>query len=132
MKQRIRLTESQLHRVIKESVKRVLRESNELDDEFTYSDSYDLGKGRHRQEIIYRGKEIGFLLSIEKNPYAPIEETYVLPDIDYGMQEGGDALLDEKKGWIDFKCFKSYEEAFTYAKANFDEISYLFQYGDYD
>lgn len=32
MKQRIRLTESQLHRVIKESVKRVLRESNELDD----------------------------------------------------------------------------------------------------
>ena len=126
----IRLTESDLHRIVKESVRRILKESA---DEFEYSDSEDLGRGRHRQVIIYNGKEIGFLLEIEKNWLAPIEERYVLPDIEYGMQpDDGGALLDGKKGWIDFKVFDNYEEAFAYAKQNFQEIAYLFEYGDYD
>lgn len=138
----IRLTESQLRRVVAESVMRIISEDyseydsneqhSEMDDEFSFSDSYYLGKGKHRQEVIYRGKEIGYLLSVEKNPFVPIKETYFLPDVDYGMKEGGDSLLDGKKGWIDFKRFDSDEEALAYAKANFEEIAYLFQYGDYD
>lgn len=80
MKNRIRLTESDLHRIVKESVRRVLKESV---DEFSYSDSEDLGKGRHRQTIIYNGKEIGYLVTIEKNWLAPLEERYVLPDVEY-------------------------------------------------
>lgn len=105
----------------------------ESEDEFGFDDSQDLGKGRHRQTIIYRGKEIGYLLYIDKNWLAPVEEIYLLPDIEYGMQpsEGG-GLLDGKKGWIDFKRFKNYDEAFRYASQNFEELVYLFEYGDYD
>lgn len=102
-------------------------------EEFSFDDSIDTGRGRHRQTIIYRGKEIGYLVSIEKNWLSPIEEIYLLPDVEYGMQpnEGGN-LLDGKKGWIDFKRFKDYDEAFEYASQNFDKIVYLFEYGDYD
>lgn len=130
MKQTIRLTESDLHRIVRESVKRILKESN---NEFTYSDSYDLGNGRHRQTIIYNGKEIGYLFIIEKNWFAPLEELYLLPDVEYGLQadEGG-YMLDGKKGWIDFKRFKDYDEAFAYASQNFEELVYLFENGDSD
>ena len=129
-KNRIKLTESDLHRIVKESINRILRES---EDEFNYSDSEDLGKGRHRQTIIYNGKEIGYLVCIEKNWLAPLEERYVLPDIEYGMQSSdGGGLLDGKKGWIDFKVFTNYDEAFRYASQNFEELAYLFEYGDYD
>lgn len=121
-KKLIRLIESELDKINRES-----------EDEFSFDDSQDLGKGRHRQTIIYRGKEIGYLLYIDKNWLAPVEEIYLLPDVEYGMQpsEGG-GLLDGKKGWIDFKRFKNYDEAFRYASQNFEELVYLFEYGDYD
>lgn len=128
MKKITKLTESDLHRIVKETVKRILKESN---DEFTYSESDDLGKGRHRQTIIYNGKEIGYLLTIEKNWLAPLEERYVLPDVEYGLQ-AGEHMLDGKKGWIEFKVFKDYDEAFAYASQNFEELAYLFENGDYD
>lgn len=129
MKKIIRLTETDLHRIVNETVKRILKESN---DEFTYSDSDDLGNGRHRQTIIYRGKEIGYLVTIEKNLLAPLEEIYLLPYIDYGMQPGGEALRGGAKGWIDFKRFTNYDEAFVYVSQNFEEIVYLFENGDFD
>ena len=129
MKNTIRLTEGDLHRIIKESVDRILKESV---DEFSYGDSEDLGKGKHRQTIIYNGKEIGYLLSIDKNWLAPIEEKYILPDVDYGMDEPTEGMLDGKKGWIDFKVFDNYDEAFNYASQNFEQLAYLFEYGDYD
>lgn len=128
MKQTIRLTESDLHRIVNETVKRILKESN---DEFTYSDSYDSGKGRHRQTIIYRGKEIGYLVTIEKNWFAPVEELYLLPDVEYGLQPG-EYMRGGAKGWIYFKRFKDYDEAFAYASQNFEELAYLFENGDFD
>lgn len=109
--------------------KLIVRES----EEFSFDDSQDLGRGRHRQTIIYRGKEIGYLVSIEKNWLSPIEEIYLLPDVEYGMQPNEEGhLLDGKKGWIDFKRFKEYDDALEYASQNFDKIVYLFEYGDYD
>jgi hypothetical protein len=119
-----------LTRLIESELDKIDRES---EDEFSFDDSQDLGKGRHRQTIIYRGKEIGYLLYIDKNWLAPVEEIYLLPDVEYGMEpsEGG-GLLDGKKGWIDFKRFKNYDEAFRYASQNFEELVYLFEYGDYD
>lgn len=99
--------------------------------EFIYSDSVDLGRGRHRQEIMYKGKAVGYLLSIEKNWFAPIEELYILPDIDYGLQEG-ENLLEGKKGWIDFVRFDNYDEAFKYVTENFEKLAYLYEFGDYD
>ena len=151
MRRRIRLSESDLHRIIKESVKRVLRENES--DEFEYGDSKDLGRGRHRQTIIYNGKEVGFLLTIEKNWLAPLEEKYLIPDIEYGMDipqdnpennymnvknpfesdlqpVGRSGLIGGKRGWIDYKVFTDYDEAFQYVKANFDLVAYLFEYGD--
>lgn len=117
-----KLIESELDKIDRES-----------EDEFSFDDSQDLGKGRHRQTIIYRGKEIGYLLYIDKNWLVPFEEIYLLPDVEYGMEpsEGG-GLLNGKKGWIDFKRFKNYDEAFRYASQNFEELVYLFEYGDYD
>lgn len=119
-----------LTRLIESELGKINRES---EDEFSFDDSQDLGKGRHRQTIIYRGKEIGYLLYIDKDWLAPVEEIYLLPDVEYGMEpsEGG-GLLDGKKGWIDFKRFKNYDEAFRYASQNFEELVYLFEYGDYD
>ena len=119
-----------LRRLIESELDKINREP---EDEFSFDDSQDLGKGRHRQTIIYRGKEIGYLLYIDKNWLAPVEEIYLLPDVEYGMEpsEGG-GLLDGKKGWIDFKRFKNYDEAFRYASQNFEELAYLFEYGDYD
>ena len=119
-----------LTRLIESELDKINRES---EDEFSFDDSQDLGKGRHRQTIIYQGKEIGYLLYIDKNWLAPVEEIYLLPDVEYGMEpsEGG-GLLDGKKGWIDFKRFKNYDEAFRYASQNFEELVYLFEYGDYD
>lgn len=129
-KKLIRLTEGDLHKIVKESVKRILKES---DDEFSYGDSEDLGRGRHRQTIIYNGKEIGYLLTIEKNVLTPLKEKYILPDIEYGMKSSDSRIvLDGKKGWIDFKVFDDYDEAFRYASQNFEELAYLFEYGDYD
>jgi hypothetical protein len=102
-------------------------------NEFNYSESVDLGKGRHRQIILYKGKEIGYLVSIEKNWLAPIEERYLLPDVEYGLQDtDSSSLLDGTKGWIDFKLFTSYEDAFDYATQNLEELEYLFEVGDYD
>lgn len=48
MKQRIRLTESDLHRIIKQTVKRVLRETRdfeEFDDEFVDKNGNPIQKG---------------------------------------------------------------------------------------
>lgn len=69
MKQRIRLTESDLHRIVKESVKRVLKESNRfiqeedvlLQDENIFGDSDE-----HRYNCrCYDGWAIGVLSDIE-------------------------------------------------------------------
>lgn len=145
--------ESLIRKAVKESVKRVLREND--NDEFEYGDSEDLGKGKHRQTIIYNGKEVGFLLTIETNWLAPLQEKYIIPDIEYGMDipqdnpennyinvknpfesdlqpVGRNGLMNGKRGWIDYKVFTDYDEAFQYVKTNFDLVVYLFEYGDYD
>lgn len=107
-----------------------------MDREFTYSESQDLGNGRHRQVIILDGKEIGFLVTREINLFAPLKESYVLPDIDYGnngMSVPTSGMLEGKHGWIDFKVFvDDYDAAFKYACNNLDRLAYLFEFGDFD
>lgn len=105
----------------------------EFTDEFEYSESVDLGKGKHRQVIIYKDKEVGYLVSKEKNWLAPIEENYVIPDVEVGLSEPTESMLEGKKGWIDFKVFvDDYDAAFAYVKQNFEQVAYLFEVGDYD
>lgn len=117
----IRLTESDLRGIVSRAVGMVLKESS---DEFMYSDEAPMsGRGRHRQTIIYKGQEVGYLVTKEKgNPFSMIEEIYMLPDVDYGIRDG----------WIDFVRFADYDEALSYARANFDELVRLFSEGDYD
>ena len=105
-----------------------------LCEEFEFYDSVDLGNGRHRQTIKYCGNEIGYLIMKEYNWLVPIEEIYILPDIDYGLEKPIDpnGLLEGKLGWIDFKRFKTYEDAFEYANQHYDELIYLFKNGDFD
>jgi hypothetical protein len=101
--------------------------------EFHYSESVDLGKGYHRQEIIYNGKEVGYLVSREKNWLAPITESYVIPDVEEGLSEPTSGLLEGKKGWIEFKVFvDDYDAALKYVEENFEQIVYLLEVGDYD
>jgi hypothetical protein len=90
MKKTIRLNESQVKRVVAESVRRVLKEVkiNENDD-FTFGDSHMTNPSTHRQVIKYKGKEIGYLLYKEHGGrmswLSPVDEIWVLPDVDYGM-----------------------------------------------
>ena len=102
-------------------------------DEFWYGDSEDLGFGRHRQEIIYKGKGVGYFLYIHKNMYDVPMEKYIIPDIEYGIVEGNSkALIEGKNGWIEFKVFDDYEAAFHYVSQNLERIAYLWKYGDFD
>ena len=102
-------------------------------DEFNYSDDLNLGNGKHRQTIIYKGKEVGYLFSKEKNFLSPIEETYLIPDVGFGLTETSEGVLKGKLGWIEFKRFvDDYDTAFEYVRDNFDKVVYLFEVGDYD
>ena len=101
--------------------------------EFEYSESVDLGQGRHQQVIILDGVEIGYLVTKEKNWLAPLVESYVIPDVEVGLSEPTEGMLEGKLGWIDFKVFvDDYDSAFKYACDNFEQIGYLFKVGDYD
>jgi hypothetical protein len=101
--------------------------------EFHYSESVDLGNGYHTQGIIYNGKDVGYLISKEKNILAPIEESYIIPDVEKGLSEPTNGLLEGKKGWIEFKVFvDDYDAALKYVEENFEQITYLFEVGDYD
>lgn len=101
-------------------------------NEFVYSESVDLGKGRHRQIITFNGKEVGFLITKEINFLSPLQESYIIPDVEYGLVEGGGGLAKGKKGWIDFRTFEDYDPALNYVRENFERIAYLFEYGDFD
>ena len=59
-KNRVRLTESQLHRVIKESVKRVLREANGMED---LAASY---QGVTKSYAIQAGRELRVIVGAEE------------------------------------------------------------------
>ena len=56
MKQLIRLTESDLHNLVKEAVKKVLKEHNELYDEWYQEEDYD---GHQGQPGLIRSYDIG-------------------------------------------------------------------------
>ncbi len=151
-KQTIKLNENQFNNFVKkivtEAVKKVLNEIGEtehgqykdnVDDDFTFGPSHMTNRNTHRQVISYKGREIGYLLYIEHGGkmswLLPVDEIWVLPDVDYGMDtpEDRSGLLDGKQGWIDFKRFKNDSDAaIAYVKQNFEKIAYLFEYGDYD
>lgn len=101
-------------------------------NEFTFESPIDLGCGLHRQTIVLDGKEVGFTIMREKNFLSPIEEAYLLPDVDAGISEPTPGLLPEKKGWIEFKRFSDCDAAYDYAVSNFVKIRYLFENGDWD
>lgn len=70
-------------------------------------------------------------MSKEKNWLAPIEESYVIPDVEVGLSEPTELL--KGKRLIDFKVFvDDYDAAFAYVKQNFEQVAYLFEVGDYD
>lgn len=56
MKKIIRLTETDLHRIIGESVKKILKESNELYDEWYQEEDYD---GNQGEQGMIRSYDIG-------------------------------------------------------------------------
>lgn len=66
---------------------------------------------KHRQEIIYRGKPVGHLLSIEKNIFSDLDEIYAIPDVDYGMEKDTSATLPGKKRLDRFQALRQAIEA---------------------
>lgn len=122
----IRLTESNLNEIICSVVKEMLNNNDDSyeDNEFTFSDTKEIGPGKHQQQVFYNGEFVGFLSTRERNPLAPIEEYYHIPDVDYGI---------DNNGFIDFKIFKDKEEeALSYTRENFNKIVYLIKNGDWD
>ena len=100
-------------------------------DEFCYSKSQDLGGGKHRQEVIYKGKTVGYLLYIEKNPFL-YEEKHVIPDIEKGFTFDSKISSPNCFGWIDFKVFDNHVLAQEYIRMYFEAIAVLWEHGDWD
>ena len=119
----VKLTESKLNEIVTSVINEMFSE-NINSDEFTFSDSKDMKPGLHQQQVFYNGEFVGFLNTRERNPLAPLEEYYHIPDVDYGI---------DNNGFIDFKIFKDKEEeALSYTRENFDKIVYLIKNGDWD
>ena len=100
--------------------------------EFTYGEAGYVTNSVYHQPIMYDGEEVGVLRTSDINLLAPLVETYLIPDVEAGLDEGGAGLLPGKLGWFHFKCFSDYNEALAYVQNNLDKILYLLEYGDYD
>jgi len=119
----IKLTEGKLNEMVTSVINEMFGE-NINSEEFTFGDSKEMKPGIHQQQIFYNNELVGFLNTREKNPLAPLEEYYHIPDVDAGIDE---------QGFIDFKIFKDDDEsALAYTKANFDQIVYLIKNADWD
>ena len=93
-----------------------------MTSEFTYGEAGYVTNSVYHQPIMYDGKEVGVLRTSDINLLAPLVETYLIPDVEVGLDEG----------WFHFKCFSDYNEALAYVQNNLDKILYLLEYGDYD
>lgn len=119
----IKLSESKLNEMINSLMEEILN-NNAENSEFAFSDTKELRPGLHQQRVFYMNELVGFLDTREKNPLAPIEEYYHIPDVDYGI---------DGQGFINFKIFKDNDEAaLAYTKENFKQIVYLIKNGDWD
>lgn len=119
----VTLTESKLNEMINSIMEEILNNNTE-NSEFTFSDSKEMKPGLHQQRVFYNGELVGFLSTREKNPLAPLEEYYHIPDVNKGIDD---------QGFIDFKVFKDNDEAaLAYTKENFEQIVYLIKNGDWD
>lgn len=123
MSKTIRLTESKLNEMITSIMEEIMNNATD-GSEFTFSDSKEMKPGLHQQRVFYMNELVGFLSTRERNPLAPLEEYYHIPDVDYGI---------DNNGFIDFKIFKDDDEAaLAYTKENFEQIVYLIKNGDWD
>lgn len=82
-----------------------------------------VSENKSLQIIIFEGCEVGFLSSRIKNYFAGVEETFLLPDISYGI---------DKNGFGNFKPFYNLSDAINYVKNNFDEVVKIFNTADFD
>lgn len=123
MPKTIRLSESKLNEMITSIMEEIMNNATD-GSEFTFSDSKEMKPGLHQQRVFYMNELVGFLSTRERNPLAPLEEYYHIPDVDYGI---------DNNGFIDFKIFKDDDEAaLAYTKENFEQIVYLIKNGDWD
>lgn len=82
-----------------------------------------ISENKSLQIIVFEGCEVGFLSSRIKNYFAGVEETFLLPDVSYGI---------DKNGFGDFKPFYDLSDAICYIKNNFDEVVKIFNTADFD
>lgn len=119
----IKLTEGKLNEMVTSIINEMFGE-NINSEEFTFGDSKEMKPGIHQQQIFYNNELVGFLNTREKNPLAPLEEYYHIPDVNKGIDD---------QGFIDFKIFKDNDEAaLAYTKENFEQIVYLIKNGNWD
>lgn len=90
--------------------------------DFEYGKERETREFNWIQEITFNGVPVGFLVSRMKNLFVPTEKIYLIPDIEYGIQDG----------FGDFKRFTEHDEALDYVKDNFNDVSYIFENGDFD
>ena len=69
MKKVIRLTEGDLHRIVKQSVNRVLREMEEPYDEY-YEDDGDFGYGKRGDKWYQKNKKTGDSIDMPSDPWS--------------------------------------------------------------
>lgn len=119
----VTLTESKLNEMINSIMEEILNNNTE-NSEFTFGDTKEVRPGVHQQRVFYMNEFVGYLSTREKNPLAPLEEYYHIPDVNKGI---------DGQGFIDFKIFKDNDEAaLAYTKENFKQIVYLIKNGNWD
>lgn len=82
-----------------------------------------ISENKSLQIIIFEGCEVGFLSSRIKNYFAGVEETFLIPNVNYGI---------DGNGFGDLKPFYSLSDAVCYIKNNFNEVVKIFNNADFD
>lgn len=98
--------------------------------EFTYSESIRTARNRYHQIIKLDDREVGILSTRETSIFAPMQKIYLIPDVEKGLYDRGENE-NGTLGWIDFKRFDNYDEAFKYVTDSFEEVAYLFEVGEF-
>lgn len=94
-----------------------------MDKEITYGDAFFLAPNRAQQEMMLNGHQVGFLSTYSANFLDDIHETWFVPDVEVGLEDGK---------WIEFRKFRDFCDMLEYLNNNLNEVAFLYEHGDWD
>lgn len=95
---------------------------------FTYKDK-ELGlAGSIHSTVMFGNRAVGRCIHDFRG-----DDTFLIPDVDAETEgEGSPSLAAGTKFFAKYRAFADEGEAYDYVKSNFAQVTYLFEYGDFD